>query len=202
MSGHDHGPVHANRDSGIVIVISGPGGVGKGTVVGALLANRPELQLSRSWTTREQRPGEPDDAYTFVDEAAFLENLDAGGFLEWNHFLGVAYYGSPVPDAPITRDLILEIDVNGARQVFERGIDALYIFIDTPSIEDQRARLIGRGDAPEQVDRRMAVGQLERENAADLPYHHVVNDDVERAADEIGALIDQHRVDWTEPSSC
>ncbi len=202
MSDENVDPLRAAVGSGLVIVVSGPGGVGKGTVVGALVESRPELRLSRSWTTREQRPGERDDAYTFVDEETFLENLDAGRFLEWNHFLGVAYYGSPVPDEPLSQDLILEIDVNGARQVFNRGIESLYIFIDTPSVDDQRARLIGRGDATDQVDRRMAAGQLERDNAKDLPYHHVINDDVWRAAAEIGALIDQYRVDGTRPSSC
>lgn len=197
-------PVGSRSDdaSGLVIVISGPGGVGKGTVVGALVESRPELVVSRSWTTRDQRPGERDDAYTFVDEETFLENLAAGGFLEWNHFFGVAYYGSPVPDEPMDHDLILEIDVNGARQVFERGIESLFIFIDTPSVEDQRARLIGRGDDPDHVDRRMRVGQLERDNSAELPYHYVINDDVARAAAEISALIDRHRVDGTRLSSC
>lgn len=179
----------------LVIVISGPGGVGKGTVVGELVELRPDIQVSRSWTTRERRPGESSNSYVFVDEATFLENLDAGGFLEWNHFLGVAYYGSPVPDAALTGDLILEIDVNGARQVVERGIESLLIFVDTPSVEVQRSRLIGRGDDPEAVDRRMAAGQQEREKARDLPYHYVTNDDIRGTALEIADLIEQHRVD-------
>lgn len=167
-----------------------------------LVARHPELRLSRSWTTRSQRPGESDDAYTFVDEATFLANIDAGGFLEWNHFLGVAYYGSPVPDDASTQDLILEIDVNGARQVHERGIESLYIFIDTPSIEDQRARLVGRGDTHAEVERRMAAGQTERNKASTLPYVTVVNDDVVRAADEIAELIHTHRRNGTGRSSC
>lgn len=188
--------------SPLAIVISGPGGAGKGTVVAVLVARHPELRLSRSWTTRCQRPGESDDAYTFVDEATFLENIDAGGFLEWNHFLGVAYYGSPVPDDDSTQDLILEIDVNGARQVHEHGIESLYIFIDTPSIEDQRARLVGRGDTPAEVERRMAAGQTERNKASTLPYVTVVNDDVVRAAEEIAELIDRHHRNGTGRSSC
>jgi len=189
-------------NSPLVIVISGPGGVGKGTVVDILVAQHPELRLSRSWTTRRQRPGEADDAYTFVDEETFLANLDAGGFLEWNHFLGIAYYGSPVPEERSAHDLILEIDVNGARQVVERGIESLYVFIDTPSLEDQRNRLIGRGDSAEEVDRRMAAGQLERDKAASLPYTHVVNDDVNRAAAEVATLISSFGVSGVGEASC
>jgi guanylate kinase len=188
--------------SPLVIVISGPGGVGKGTVVDVLVAENPELRLSRSWTTRPQRPGEADDAYTFVDEEAFLINLDAGGFLEWNHFLGVAYYGSPVPDEDATQDLILEIDVNGARQVFERGIESLYVFIDAPSVEAQRNRLIGRGDFVEEVDRRMTAGQVERDKAASLPYTYVVNDDVNRAVAEVAKLINSFGVSRVGDASC
>lgn len=188
--------------SPLVIVISGPGGVGKGTVVDVLVQEHPELRLSQSWTTRRQRPGEADDAYTFVDEEAFLANIDAGGFLEWNHFLGVAYYGSPVPEEGSTHDLILEIDVNGARQVFERGIESLYVFIDAPSVEDQRNRLIGRGDLAEEVDRRMAAGQVERDKAASLPYTYVVNDDVDRAAAEVAKLIASFGVSGVGEASC
>jgi guanylate kinase len=188
--------------SPLVIVISGPGGVGKGTVVDVLLAEHPELRLSRSWTTRRQRPGEANDAYTFVDEDAFMANVDAGGFLEWNHFLGVAYYGSPVPDEDSTQDLILEIDVNGAHQVFERGIESLYVFIDAPSVEDQRNRLIGRGDSAAEVDRRMAAGQVERDKAASLPYTYVVNDDVTRAAAEVAKLISSFGVSVVGEPSC
>lgn len=187
--------------SPLVIVISGPGGVGKGTVVSELVSRRPDLKLSRSWTTREQRPGEPDDAYTFVDEETFLANIDNGGFLEWNHFLGVAYYGSPVPD-DAANYLILEIDVNGAQQVHDRDIDSMYVFIDTPSVDDQRTRLIGRGDGTDQVERRMAAGQVERDKAAKLPYEYVVNDDVERAAAEIAELIDAHQGHGRDTSSC
>jgi guanylate kinase len=188
--------------SPLVIVISGPGGVGKGTVVDVLVAEHLELRLSRSWTTRRQRLGEADDAYTFVDEAAFLANVNAAGFLEWNHFLGVAYYGSPVPDEDSTQDLILEIDVNGARQVFERGIQSLYVFIDAPSLEDQRTRLIGRGDSAEEVDRRMTAGQVERDKAASLPYRYVVNDDVNRAAAEVAKLISSFGVSGVGEASC
>ena len=175
-----------------IIVVSGPGGVGKGTVVAKLLEGRPELALSRSWTTREQRPGEADDAYTFVSQDEFRAAIDRGAFLEWDHHFG-NYYGSPVPALEDERDLILEIDVNGARQVHENGHDALFVFVDTPSREDQRERMISRGDALDKVEERMAGGDRERELAEELPYVYLVNSDVAECADKLASLISNYR---------
>ena len=188
----------------LVIVISGPGGVGKGTVVAELVRNDDLLALSRSWTTRQPRPDEHPDAYVFVDDEQFLAAIQAGMFLEWNHFLGSNYYGSPVPDADDGRDLVLEIDVNGARQILDVEPNAVLVFIDAPSVDDQRQRLIGRGDTPEQVANRMAAGASERKLAKALPYTYVTNDDVGRAAAEIAALIADRRsqVDGAAPDPC
>lgn len=174
---------------GPVVVISGPGGVGKGTVVQRLVDNDDSLVLSRSWTTRDPRPGEAPDAYEFVTKTQFLNALTAGEFLEWNHFLGSAYYASPVPRGLNNRTLVLEIDVNGARQVLERVPDAILVFIDTPTPEDQRERLVGRGDTPEQVERRMAAGQAERELAKDLPYEYVENGALDEAVNAVASII-------------
>jgi guanylate kinase len=176
----------------VIVVLSGPGGVGKGTIAARLVAEDPDLWLSRSWTTRAQRPGEPDRAYVFVDRPTFEAHRDRGGFLEWNEFLG-NLYGTPVPDPPPGVDILLEIDVNGARQVRERIPDALLLFVEAPNPEVQRARLEGRGDPPDKVAARLAESAAEARLARELDCTFLVNDDLDHAVVEIRKLIDAHR---------
>ena len=175
-----------------VIIVSGPGGVGKGTIVELLLDRDRNLWLSRSWTTRPRRTSEPADAYRFVDRAAFEAAIAADGFLEWVEFLDYLQ-GTPVPDPPEGSDVVLEIDVRGGQQV--RGLlsDALLIFVDAPSPEHQRARLELRGDDPTTIARRMRKTASERAEALKMGYEIVVNDDLSRAVEAIESLIASDR---------
>jgi guanylate kinase len=176
----------------LVIVVSGPGGVGKGTIVDALVRRDPRLWLSRSWTTRAQRPGEADDAYVYTDRAAFERRIAEGGFLEWTEFLG-SYYGSPTPDPPDDLDVVLEIEVHGAQQVKARHPDALLIFVLPPSREEQERRLRGRGDADPKIDERLRKAEEEEPIGKAMADHIVVNDQLERTIDEMLSIIDAAR---------
>lgn len=175
------------------IVVSGPGGVGKGTVVDALLDRHPEIWLSRSWTTRARRPGEAEDAYVFTDRAAFDANIEAGGFLEWVEFLDYRQ-GTPIPAAPEGTDVLFEIDVAGARSIRAHDPGALLIFLDTPDEHVQRARLQGRGDIDDVIEARIERGKLERVAARELGMHHVVNEVVEETVKIVERLIDEARL--------
>jgi len=176
-----------------IFIVSGPGGVGKGTIVNALVERDPQLWLSRSWTTREQRQGESDSAYVFTDRETFERRIAADGFLEWTNFLG-NYYGTPTPDRMTGRDVVLEIEVDGARQVKELHPDAILIFVLPPSREEQQRRLRGRGDAEEKVLQRLQKALDEEPVGLAIASHVVVNDELERTVEEMMQIIGRHRM--------
>ncbi|MDQ6839378.1 MAG: guanylate kinase [Actinomycetota bacterium] len=178
----------------LIFVVSGPGGVGKGTVVQRLVDSDKSLWLSRSWTTRPRRRDEGAEDYVFVDRSAFMERVVRGGFLEWTTFPGNGHlYGTPTPDPPPERDVLLEIELDGARQIRSRYPEAVIVLIVAPSVEVQRERLRGRGDAPDSVEARVRVGVDEERDGRSLADHVVVNDEVNRAAVELAGIVGQHR---------
>jgi guanylate kinase len=172
-----------------VLVVTGPSGVGKGTLIRELLERVPGLTLSVSATTRPPRPGEVNGRdYHFLSEEEFEKRLVGAEFLEHAMYAG-NHYGTPRSEIERAPDgLVLEIEVEGARQVRERLPEALQVFIAPPSPEALRERLIKRGtDTEEQMRRRLA--RAEEELAARSEFKHViVNDDLEKAVAELERL--------------
>ena len=156
------------------------------------MSRDPRLLLSRSWTTRAQRPGERDDAYVFTTRDSFESHRESGGFLEWTEFLG-NYYGTPVPDLSAGHDIVLEIEVDGAQQVKVRHPESVLIFILPPSRDEQRRRLVGRGDPEHKVQERLRKAEDEEPIGLALADATVVNDDLPRTVDELVSLIDGFR---------
>lgn len=175
-----------------VIVVAGPGGVGKGTLVERLLELDDRLWLSRSWTTRARRPSEAHDAYNFVDRATFEEHAARGGFLEWTEFLDY-YQGSPMPAPPPGRDVVFEIDVAGAANIARLYPEALLIFVDAPSREVQEQRMRARGDDESRIAQRLEHARSEVARAAELDFVHVINDDLDETVETLAELIASHR---------
>ena len=184
---HDHAPL---------IVVSGPSGVGKTTVVDRLLAET-NLRLRRAVTatTREKREGEKDGTdYHFWGEGEFLAAIDSGRMLEWAPVFGLNFYGTPRSEVDEHRargvGVILVIDVQGAARVRELlPNDHLSVFIEPPSFEELEARLRGRKDMPEErVLRRLATAREELAQA-DLCHHRIVNRDLSEAVRELERVV-------------
>jgi guanylate kinase len=188
-----------------VFVITGPSGVGKGTLIRGLLERVPALELSVSATTRAPRPGERDGVhYHFLTDAQFDARLRAGDFLEHARYSGNRYgtlrselqkrleAGAPI---------VLEIEVQGARQVREAIPDAVAVFIAPPSREALRARLVGRGtDPPEAVRQRLRTADKELEAQPDFA-HVVLNDRLEDATGELTAIVERALANLEAPAN-
>lgn len=182
---------------GLLIVLSGPSGVGKGTVLKEFI-NDPDLKLglSVSMTTRPMRPGEKDGVnYYFVSREEFAKIRDEGGLLEWAEFVG-NYYGTPLKEVERLRsegkNVLLEIEVDGCRQIKEKVPDVLTIFIVPPSMKELERRIRGRGTEPEEiVQQRLAKAAREMQMMSEYKYV-VCNDDPSLAADIIRVIIQRH----------
>ena len=184
----------SEKRHGMLIVLSGPSGSGKGTIIKSLLAARDDTVLSISMTTRAPRPGELDGVhYHFVTREQFEQTIAEDGFLEYAAYNG-NYYGTP--EAPIRRwlsegkNVILEIEVQGAEKVMDHRSDLVSIFITIPSVEELERRLRGRGTETDEVIRgRMETARYELTRA--FRYQYVVlNDEVELATGRINTIID------------
>jgi len=178
---------------GKTFIISGPSGVGKSTVLGALFEGRDDLYFSVSATTRAPRPTEtPDVDYHFIEAETFRQWIEDGEFLEYAEYVG-NFYGTPKKyvDAAMDegKDVILDIEIQGATQVHELRPDVVRIFIAPPSWEELERRLTARGtDSPEKVQKRLLRAKVELENAGHYDYF-VINDTVDNAVAELRAIM-------------
>lgn len=183
---------------GRLVIISGPSGSGKDTILKEALKALPEIKFSISSITRPMREGEVEgEKYNFISKEKFEEMIKNDMLLEYNNYIG-NYYGTP--KAPVEKvineggEIILEIDVNGQKNVKEKVASALSIFIMPPSVEVLRARLTGRGtDSAEFIEKRMKAALYEMECAKNYDYI-VVNDDLEQAVQDFVTIIKADRL--------
>jgi guanylate kinase len=183
---------------GVLLVLAGTSGAGKGTLGRRLRAEHPDLRWSVSWTTRPPRPGEQTGVdYHFVTREEFEKLRDADGFLECFEVYG-DLKGTPsqfVDDALAQgHDVMLELDVNGALAVRAKIPDALLVFVRAPSRDEQRRRLEDRAaDGPDAIERRLARAGAEERIARERFDAVIVNDDVDRASAELAAILESRR---------
>lgn len=199
MIGRTRGPWHTRRmdstsQSARIVVLAGPSGVGKGTVVKQLKEWYPDLAVSVSATTRDPRPGEIDGVdYHFVTDEEFDRLIASGGLAEWALVHGLNRYGTPQAplDAELARghSVLVEIDLAGARQIRHSRPDAYLVFLAPPSMEELIARLSGRGtETFEEQQRRLATAREEMAARSEFDTT-IVNTTVTHAARELAAIL-------------
>jgi guanylate kinase len=178
---------------GTLLVVSGPSGVGKSSVVAAL-SDRLPFHFSVSWTTRGRRPGETDGVdYVFVDRSRFETAIENDGFLEWAEYSG-HLYGTPrdavLAHLDLGEDVLLDIENDGAGQVKKTYPEAVLVFILPPSLEELERRLRDRGDtSSHDIDKRLGVAVSQIAEAEWKFDHRVVNTKVDAVADEIVSIL-------------
>ena len=181
------------KNKGVLIVISGPSGAGKGTICKALLEKHKDIHLSVSATTRDPRQGEVHGVnYYFLNKDEFLKKVEEDDFLEWAEVYGNCY-GTPKSNVKELldsgKDVILEIDIQGALKVKENTEEGVFIFILPPSMEELKARIIKRGsETPESLMKRFKSAYKEINFISRYNYA-VVNDEVETAVDKLEAIV-------------
>ena len=188
----------SEKRDGLLLVVSGPAGVGKGTIDGALLSRHSNILLSVSATTRKPRPGEIDGVhYHFVDEEAFKRMIQEDAFLEYMHVFETNYYGTPrrfvFDQLALGNDVILEIDVQGAMRVKKACPDAVLIFIAPPDMDTLKSRLVGRAtETPEAIEKRFTTAFAEMKYMKEYDYV-VLNDDLETAISRMEHIVEAEK---------
>ncbi len=193
------------NEQGILIVVSGPSGCGKSTVDNMLISKRQNIIMSVSDTTRAKRDGETDGIdYNFITKEEFEKNIESNKYLEYAKVHSNKYYGTPCnfvnKKLKEGIDVILEIDIEGARKIKEKRSDAVFIFIMPPSMEILKSRLVGRKtETKEQVVERFKTAYKEINEVSKYNYV-IVNDKVEDSVKRMSSIIDaeKSRVDRIE----
>ncbi len=181
------------REKGKLIVVSGPSGAGKSSIIGRAMTMRSDICFSTSVTTRQPRPGETDGKdYFFISEHDFRRMIDDGELLEHARYVG-NYYGTPrnYVEGKLHEgmNVVLDIEVQGARQVHEKDPTAIMIFVAPPSLAELERRLRGRGtETDEKIQQRLQRAKQEYAEA-DIYDYLVINDDLDIAAAELSAII-------------
>jgi guanylate kinase len=187
----------STKRRGLLFIVSAPSGTGKTTLVERLVQMLPNLRMSRSYTSRQTRAGERDGVdYNFITRDTFEILIREDAFLEWADVFG-NFYGTAATDVQAMiddgQDVVLVIDVNGARQVRKRGVDHAAIFVMPPSFQVLEQRLRGRSkDTEEQMQRRLLTARAEASSYADYDYV-VVNDDLEPTVVRLQEIIAAER---------